>query len=303
MDNEIIAMIESLRKSNRLPSYDVVFKNMKERYSDVDDDSYKETFDKLVEEGTVVYRQYNDSYYIKPGYRYIKPSYVIKMERFPPKPKPIAPENAGIRNKLLTKATSNEVDDDNLLALIKNSLLSDRVRDHDNMDFLKKEIDFLRAELQYKNVELHHKSDVITCLLHSVISKKPVALKQDDAKQRAALNSIKEVENEKDTVAARHENESSHVNGGEGETVEPNDYLNRISIIKMVEKRHVKGSEHNASTSRKRIIVKRHSSGSNYQEYNEHLPPSSESGRDAIIVHTGRSSIINNVVCNNHSEL
>ena len=316
MEKEIILCIQYIKEQGYHSSMQGIFNCLKNDYSNMSMEIFKESFDNLLNNGTIVYRSYNQSYYLKPG--------TIDTHRAN-----YGNINTGINEggkignrKYENYELSGDKEEDNrsLIDMIKASMISDRTKDREYIDSLKSEIEFLRSELKYKNNELKHKSDIITCLLNNSMKVKIVeTIPQQDQESNIITNqeinnaTVNQVINNASAnqVFTTVANESVQGNNAENLVLQdPRNVFNnndeildnttleteakQLPIIEIIGDSHLNPIKPNGISKLKNVFIRNHS-GSTTEDIKSHIIPSIKKKRDAIIIHSGCNDLTNGI--------
>ena len=276
MENEIIKSIQILKKKGVVSSMEYIYDFIRSKHHNISIETFKTSFDKLTEEGSLLHEENSQSYYLNFD----------------------ADINFGIDND--TGSFSNEYAntysnggdwwnvDRTLIHMIKDSMQNDKERNREYVDFLKSEVEFLKSELNNKNLEIKQKNELISHLLNnSVVNKQH----DDTITPPGMIYTLNN--NTTKRTSAPSDKPDTNTNGHLNRDIQP-ESKQTIPIIEIIGDSHLNPIDANGISNKKNIIVRNHP-GSTTEDIKSHIIPSLQKKRDAFIIHSGANALTNNV--------
>ena len=128
MDNLILQASRNIKKSKKKPTYDLIYETISRNEEEFEEDTFTECFNELVSNGILVNIKPNDEI----------GSYHVCHE--------ITANNVDASN-----AEAEVIDEPDIIGMIKNVMLNEKISTINNIKSLEEEVLFLKAELSNRN--------------------------------------------------------------------------------------------------------------------------------------------------------
>ena len=260
MEDYIIDAVSYLMEKRKRPSMEEIYNHIKRKYEYITMDSYKEVFDQLEKDDKIIKRKDRDSYYISSN---------VENHR----------EHSVNRDENTSFTGHENYDDGDLINMIKNSMMDEKVRNEEHRLFLMDEITFLRSELKHKN-------DVISDLL-SLLKQH----KHSNENVETRLNNVC-TENKISTPTINRNTHNTEINYNQKGNKD-ND-IKQPPIIEVIGDSHLNAINPKGLSKHNNVIVRNHP-GSTTEDLKSFIVPTIKKKRDVIVIHSGANDLTNDV--------